>query len=229
MATIKFHLVASAPTAAVLAFIPHGATVYIKGALRFKVVVGGYVRVLGASVDAASSEQTIYSPRGYSLLGIEATHDNQNPDTFEGDEAEKSFTWTAELVAMAREKAARHQCVTVVMKRVDEKWLEFVSRRFRLSANNATAVSLFGADDKCDSTHLETLLDVKFYGVGTKDLCEPPGRIFKESAQWETAVKSAALYNENSEYAGCFLPSHAPFFGLVLIDQVINLIYCGNH
>lgn len=204
MTTVKFHPVASAPIPTVLTFIPHGATIYIKGAIRLKVVLGGAIRILGASIDASSSEQTVYSPRGYSLLGIEAVaaaEGRGNPDEFTGEEAEQSFAWSPELVDMARGRASGENCVAVVMMRVAEEWLEFVARRFRLTANNTA--SLFGSDRSDSTSDVEKALNVKFYGLGIGiGLCEPPGRIFKENLDWDTAVKSAVLTTEkNSEYS----------------------------
>ena len=197
MTAVRFHPVTSAPTPTVLAFIPQGATVYLKGALRLKVVFGGAVTVLGASLDASSAEQTVYSPRGFSLLGIEAVAEGHgNPDSFSGEEvAEQSFIWSPEMVDLVRKRATGENCVAVVMKRVDEEWLQFVERRFRLNANHHAA-SLFGSDKSDTNSDVEKSLNVKFYGVNLGELSEPPGRIFKENPDWETAVRSAALTTE---------------------------------
>ena len=198
MTAVRFHPVTSAPIPTVLAFIPHGATVYLKGAVRIKVVFGGAVRVLGASVDASSPEQTVYSPRGFSLLGIEAVagEGHGNPYFFTGEEAEQSFAWSPDLVDMVRKRATCENCVAVVMKRVDEEWLQFVARRFRLTANHTA--SLFGSDKSDSTSDVEKSLNVKFYGIGLEELCEPPGRIFRENSDWETAVKSAVLTAEKN-------------------------------
>ena len=195
MAAVRFQHVASAPTPTVLAFIPLGATVYLKGAVRIKVVLGGAVRVFGASIHASSPEQTVYSPRGFSLLGIEAvaTEGHGNPDVLTGEEEaeQQSFAWSPDLWNMARERATGGKCVAVAVMRVDDEWLEFVARRFRLTANHTA--SLFCSDKSDSTSDVEKVLNVNFYGIGWEELFEPPGRIFKDNFDWETAVKSAAL------------------------------------
>jgi hypothetical protein len=62
-------------------FLPMGTTLYLKGQLKLRVLVGGRIHTLGWDATPTSGWAELFSPRGGSILGITAVADEDSDNT----------------------------------------------------------------------------------------------------------------------------------------------------
>jgi hypothetical protein len=203
--SVTFHAIEGAddnesPSSAaiVVIFIPDGVTLYLKGVLGVRVAEGGTVEVMGATLEPGMAEEVVYSPRGFSLLGMRAKAKAKKRSTKKGRKVEEDevLSRSPSLTKMANEKLDQN-CVVVVAKTVSNDWTDYLNRHLPLMGAGGK-MSLFGRDSTWNVTSSESvstaerLLNVTFCGAGP-DLSAHPARVFQENPEWESSVSSAGL------------------------------------
>ena len=163
--------------------ITEGAEVYVKGKVRVTEVVSGALRVLGSNLTSSSSASDVYSPRGYSLLNMRAVRPLNPTDD------DRQVSKRLEALGLEDEKVGGGGCL-FVLERLETPWSHILDHYLPFCHNNPAA-ALFSRDSGGNSNlvHLERVLDVNVW----TDIADCKSRTYKESSQWEVAVKSAKI------------------------------------
>ena len=164
--------------------ITEGAEVYVKGKVRVTEVVSGALRVLGSNLTSSSPASDVYSPRGYSLLNMRAVRPLNPTDD------DRQVGKRLEALGLEDEKVGGGGCL-FVLERLETPWSHILDHYLPFCHNNNPAAALFSRDSGGNSNlvHLERVLDVNVW----TDIAECKSRTYKESSQWEVAVKSAKI------------------------------------
>jgi hypothetical protein len=188
--------------------------VHLKGKVRLRVVApaNGVVRCLGWAVHASADEHAdIFSPKGFSLLGLKAELVSRTRGKKQGGAVDDGgLAWLdrlnlgrktkGEVLALLKAKDS----VCVVMSRLDVEWCDKLER-------HVGGLRLFGRDAVLDAVaststgNMEKHLDVNLL-VG-----RPAAgvRYFEEKSSWDAVFRSVLVSLEKKGLCRC----HRNFIG----------------
>ncbi len=179
----------------VLISLPIGQRLYFKGKLQVNDILNGEIHVFGARFNSDSElPLEIYSPRGYSLIFIEA--DNCKTES-KRLKLSNLGSKDKKIVEKFVKKQSSNSAIFVASK-LDLAWTKAVEHKLRFSDSRKQRIALFGREEKWPSQveTIEKILDVSFVNPNEEG---PKVRLLQLHSDWEVILQSTSLLSQNGD------------------------------
>ena len=183
----------------ILVALPFGQRLYVKGKVKLCAILLNQIEIQGYTFDSESHfPQSIFSPRGYSLLYFESVAGPNNAEETDFKNDENYGTKKIKKFV----KTHGSSCTIFILEKFDSKWTSYLEDAFQFSDNKKQKMAIFGREKWKKDTILvpevmEEVLDVNFIlkdefqdvkvrllnAKGKWDFTNP-------REEWEVAVKS---------------------------------------
>ena len=166
----------------ILVALPFGHRLYVKGKVKLCTVLLNQIEIQGYIFDSESHfPQSIFSPRGYSLLYFESVGPNNEATDFKnenyGTKKIKKFV-----------KTHGSSCTIFILEKFESKWTRYLEDAFQFSDNKKQKMAIFGREKwKKDAILvpevMEEILDVNF--ILKDEFQDMKVRLLNAKGKWE--------------------------------------------